>query len=247
MAFEEKDGSAELAGEDREMLEYYLAGASERLSQLSSAVSAAKQGGAGSKDGLRNALHKLAGSAGTYGFPELGETARAMEKRVIAADEPIAEDILLDAIALRHDLEQAFEEARSKLAPPAKVPPLSTVRQKLVVAVIGGGLEDPRTDDTARAVGKALARAGAHLVCGGLGGCMEGAARGFREAQGDGLVVGILPGASRHEANCWIDLRIPTGVRQAQAEPAWHQPRHRPGRAVRALHPSTKGESFSIG
>jgi len=217
MAFEEKDGSAELAGEDREMLEYYLAGASERLSQLSSAVSAAKQGGAGSKDGLRNALHKLAGSAGTYGFPELGETARAMEKRVIAADEPIAEDILLDAIALRHDLEQAFEEARSKLAPPAKVPPLSTVRQKLVVAVIGGGLEDPRTDDTARAVGKALAHAGAHLVCGGLGGCMEGAARGFREAQGEGLVVGILPGASRHDANPWIDLPIPTGVGQAQA------------------------------
>jgi len=217
MAFEEKDLPVDPADEEREMLEYYLAGSAERLAQLSSAISAAKQGGAGSKDDLRTALHKLAGSAGTYGFAELGETARAMEKRVIAADDPIAEDILLDAIALRHDLEQAFEETRSKLAPRAEVPPLSTVRQKLVVAVIGGGLEDPRTDDTARAVGKALARAGAHLVCGGLGGCMEGAARGFREAQGDGLVVGILPGASRHEANPWIDLPIPTGVGQAQA------------------------------
>ena len=30
---------------------------------------------------------------------------------------------------------------------------LSTIRQKLVVAVIGGGLEDPRTDEAARAVG----------------------------------------------------------------------------------------------
>jgi uncharacterized protein (TIGR00725 family) len=94
---------------------------------------------------------------------------------------------------------------------------LSPIRQKLVVAVIGGGLEDPRTDDTARAVGAALARAGAHLVCGGLGGCMEGAARGYREAEGEGIVVGILPGPSRHEANPWIDLPIPTGVGQAQA------------------------------
>jgi uncharacterized protein (TIGR00725 family) len=218
MAFEEKREDAELAEEDREMLEHYLAGTADRLARLSSALSAAKQGGAGSKDHLRNALHKLAGSAGTYGFTELGEMARELEKRVVAADDPIAEDILLDAVSLRHDMEQTFEEARSRIAPrAAAVQRLSAIRLRLVVAVIGGGLEDPRTDDTAKAVGAALARAGAHLVCGGLGGCMEGAARGYREAKGEGLVVGILPGPSRHEANPWIDLPIPTGVGQAQA------------------------------
>src|SRR5205823_14544206 len=118
---------------------------------------------------------------------------------------------------LRHEMEQTFEEARSRLAPRSEAPQLSFIRQKLVVAVIGGGLEDPRTDDTAKAVGAALARAGAHLVGGGLGGCMEGAARGYREAKGEGIVVGILPGPSRHDANPWIDLPIPTGVGQAQA------------------------------
>jgi uncharacterized protein (TIGR00725 family) len=217
MAFEEKREFADLEDEDREMLEHYLAGTGDRLTRLSAAISAAKQGGAGSKEELRNALHKLAGSAGTYGFVELGEMARDLEKRVVAADDAIAEDILLDAISLRHEMEQTFEEARSRIAPPAALPHLSTIRQKLVVAVIGGGLEDPRTDDTALAVGAALARAGAHLVCGGLGGCMEGAARGYREANGEGIVVGILPGPSRHEANPWIDLPIPTGVGQAQA------------------------------
>jgi uncharacterized protein (TIGR00725 family) len=217
MAFDEKHDFADLADEDREMLEHYLAGTGDRLAKLSAAISAAKQGGAGSKDELRNALHKLAGSAGTYGFAELGEMARDLEKRVVAADDPLAEDILLDAISLRHEMEDSFDDARSRIAPPAAPPHLSAIRQKLVVAVIGGGLEDPRTDDTARAVGAALARAGAHLVCGGLGGCMEGAARGYREASGEGIVVGILPGPSRHEANPWIDLPIPTGVGQAQA------------------------------
>jgi uncharacterized protein (TIGR00725 family) len=217
MAFEEKRDLVETGDEDREMLEHYLAGTADRLAQLSAAISAAKQGGAGSKDQLRNALHKLAGSAGTYGFTELGELARDLEKRVVSADDPVAEDMLLDAISLRHEMEQTFEEARSRIVPRAVVPHLSPIRQKLVVAVIGGGLEDPRTDDTAKAVGAALARAGAHLVCGGLGGCMEGAARGYREAKGEGIVVGILPGPSRHEANPWIDLPIPTGVGQAQA------------------------------
>jgi uncharacterized protein (TIGR00725 family) len=102
----------------------------------------------------------------------------------------------------------------SEVAPAS---PLSAMRQKLVVAVIGGGLEDPVGDEAAREVGAALAQAGTHLVCGGLGGCMEGAARGYRQAGGEGVVLGILPGPERHEANPWIDLPIPTGVGQAQA------------------------------
>src|SRR5256885_15496879 len=144
MAFEEKQDIAELADEDRELLEHYLASTPDRLAQLSAAISSAKQGGAGSKEGLRNSLHKLAGSAGTYGFIELGEMARELEKRVAAADHPVAEDILLDAISLRHELEQTFEEARIRLAAPPKSPDLSSIRQKLVVAVIGGGAPGAR-------------------------------------------------------------------------------------------------------
>jgi uncharacterized protein (TIGR00725 family) len=201
---------------DRELLEHYLAGAGEKLAALEAALSSARAGARGARDALRRALHKLAGSAGTYGFTELGTQARELEKRVQSADEPLAEDLLLDAVAFRRELEDTFEDARAGLAggPPR---PLSAVRQKLVVAVIGGGLEDPVGEEQAYAVGKALARAGTHLVCGGLGGCMAAAARGYREGNGEGIVLGILPGVWRHEANPWIDLPIPTGVGDAQS------------------------------
>jgi uncharacterized protein (TIGR00725 family) len=218
MAREEQSGAPQPAEEpvDRELLEHYLAGAGEKLAAVDAALGSARTGDAGARDALRRALHKLAGSAGTYGFTELGAQARVLEKRIQSADEPLAEDLLLEAVAFRRELEDAFEEARAQLAggPP---PALSAVRQKLVVAVIGGGLEDPFGEEQAHAVGAALARAGTHLVCGGLGGCMAAAARGYRESSGDGIVLGILPGAWRHEANPWIDLPIPTGVGDAQS------------------------------
>lgn len=201
---------------DRELLEHYLAGAGEKLKALDAALAAGRKGKAGARDALQRALHKLAGSAGTYGFEELGVEARNLEKRVKAADEPLPEDILLDAVAFRRELEDTFEDARARLSGGPRQA-LSAIRQKLVVAVIGGGLEDPVGEEQAHAVGLALARAGTHLVCGGLGGCMAAAARGYREGQGEGIVLGILPGAWRHEANPWIDLPIPTGVGDAQS------------------------------
>jgi len=201
---------------DRELLEHYLAGAGEKLAEVEAALAAARRGERGGGETLHRALHKLAGSMGTYGFDELGLRARELEKRVRTAQEPLPEDLLLEVVGFRRELEDSFEEARSRLAG-APPPPLSAVRQKLVVAVIGGGLEDPVGDEQAHAVGMALARAGTHLVCGGLGGCMAGAARGYREAAGEGIVLGILPGPKRYEANPWIDLPIPTGVGQAQA------------------------------
>ena len=201
---------------DRELLENYLAGAGEKLAALEAALAAARSGERGALDGLRKALHKLAGSAGANGFDELSARARDLEKRVQVADEPLAEDLLLDAVAFRRELEDTFEDARVRLSG-GSPPPLSAVRQKLVVAVIGGGLEDPVGEEQAHAVGLALAHAGTHLVCGGLGGCMAAAARGYREGKGEGIVLGILPGVWRHEANPWIDLPIPTGVGDAQS------------------------------
>jgi uncharacterized protein (TIGR00725 family) len=214
----EEQGAPQAAEEpiDRELLEHYLAGAGEKLAALEAALASARAGAAGARDALRRALHKLAGSAGTYGFTELGTHARDLEKRVQLADEPLAEDLLLDAVAFRREMEDTFEETRAKLAG-GRPTPLSAIRQKLVVAVIGGGLEDPVGEEQAHAVGVGLARAGAHLVCGGLGGCMAAAAKGYREGNGEGIVLGILPGVWRHEANPWIDFPIPTGVGDAQS------------------------------
>jgi len=51
-------------------------------------------------------------------------------------------------------------------------------------------------------------------VCGGLGGVMEAAARGTRQA--GGFAVGILPGASHREANPFVDLSIVTDLGHAR-------------------------------
>jgi uncharacterized protein (TIGR00725 family) len=59
-------------------------------------------------------------------------------------------------------------------------------------------------------VGRELARRGAIVVCGGLGGAMEAACKGAKEA--GGTTVGILPGGDRADANQWVDVAIPTGL-----------------------------------
>ena len=66
----------------------------------------------------------------------------------------------------------------------------------------------------AEEVGRAIAEAGAVLVCGGLGGVMEAACRGAHAA--GGLTVGILPGRDRDEANRNVDVAIPTGMGEAR-------------------------------
>lgn len=79
-----------------------------------------------------------------------------------------------------------------------------------VVAVVGAGEADLDQDAAAEAVGTALARAGATLVCGGLGGVMAAACRGARRA--GGTTVGLLPGDDRRAANEWIGIAIATGL-----------------------------------
>ena len=66
----------------------------------------------------------------------------------------------------------------------------------------------------AEQVGVEIARQGGIVVCGGLGGVMEAAARGARTA--GGLTVGILPGSSAEEANPFIDVPIVTGWGEAR-------------------------------
>ena len=68
--------------------------------------------------------------------------------------------------------------------------------------------------EAAEAVGRGLAERGAVVVCGGLGGVMEGACRGARAA--GGRTVGILPGQDRGAANPFVDVAIPTGLGEAR-------------------------------
>ena len=79
-----------------------------------------------------------------------------------------------------------------------------------LVAVVGGGNCSGAEAEWAAAVGRLVAERGAVLVCGGLGGVMEAAARGAKQA--GGLTIGILPGSDPGAANPHIDVAIATGM-----------------------------------
>lgn len=78
------------------------------------------------------------------------------------------------------------------------------------IAVVGGGSAEADACQAAEAVGREVARNGAVVVCGGLGGVMEAACRGAKD--GGGTTLGILPGSDRAEANAWVDVAVATGM-----------------------------------
>ncbi len=84
------------------------------------------------------------------------------------------------------------------------------MREKARIGVIGGSAPSERALKLAYETGKLIARAGAILVCGGLGGVMEAAARGAKEA--GGITIGILPGREKEAANPYIDIPIVTNI-----------------------------------
>ncbi len=84
----------------------------------------------------------------------------------------------------------------------------------MIVAVIGGGRCSKEVAQVAESVGRELARRGAALVCGGLGGVMEAACRGAKSE--GGLTIGILPGFGRREANPYVDIPVVTGMGEAR-------------------------------
>ncbi len=81
---------------------------------------------------------------------------------------------------------------------------------KLRIAVLGPNKCSKSEYELGLAVGKELARKDCVLICGGLGGMMEAAAKGAKSE--GGMTVGILPNASADDANAYIDVPIPTGL-----------------------------------
>jgi len=82
------------------------------------------------------------------------------------------------------------------------------MRQK-VIAVIGAGEADEETLRIAEDAGRLIAKRNFILVCGGLGGVMEAAARGAQSA--GGTTVGILPQNHKDNANPYIQIPIVSG------------------------------------
>ncbi len=88
------------------------------------------------------------------------------------------------------------------------------IKKKKFIAVIGGSECSPPEAQSAESIGRELARRGATLVCGGLGGVMEAACKGAR-AEG-GTTIGILSGDSRQAANPYVQIPIVTGIGYAR-------------------------------
>lgn len=82
------------------------------------------------------------------------------------------------------------------------------------IGVIGAGGCSGEVQKIAEEVGREIAKKGAILICGGLGGVMEASARGAK-AEG-GITVGILPGFDPSDANPFIDIKIITGLSHAR-------------------------------
>lgn len=89
-----------------------------------------------------------------------------------------------------------------------------SIEKKPVIAIVGAGKCSKKLRDSAAIVGRHVAKNGGVVVCGGLEGIMEGAARGAWE--GGGVSIGILPSDNRNDANKFITHAIPTGFGDAR-------------------------------
>jgi uncharacterized protein (TIGR00725 family) len=82
------------------------------------------------------------------------------------------------------------------------------------VAVVGSGTATGELYEQAWEVGRLVAERGGTVVCGGLSGIMEAAARGAAEA--GGTAIGILPDEDRRRANEYLTYSITTGMGHAR-------------------------------
>jgi hypothetical protein len=80
------------------------------------------------------------------------------------------------------------------------------------IAVIGASDCSLEEYETARTLGRRIAEMDATLVCGGMGGVMEAACQGAREA--GGRTVGIVPDTGN--GNPYLDVVIRTGLGHAR-------------------------------
>ncbi|MEW6170521.1 MAG: TIGR00725 family protein [Candidatus Omnitrophota bacterium] len=83
-------------------------------------------------------------------------------------------------------------------------------KKQPIIAVIGGNKCSNKVEQLAHKIGKIVAKVGAILVCGGLGGVMEASCKGAKSEKG--LTIGILPSQEKTSANSFVDIALPTGL-----------------------------------
>ena len=87
-------------------------------------------------------------------------------------------------------------------------------QRTIQIGVLGPAGPDGKTAHAAERLGELIALGGATLVCGGLGGAMEAAAKGAASA--GGLTIGVLPGPDPSDANPYIKAVVATDMGHAR-------------------------------
>jgi HPt (histidine-containing phosphotransfer) domain-containing protein len=101
-------GEAELL---RGLRRDYLAESAERMAELQGDLARLRGGAADAAAALKGRLHRLAGSGGSYGFPEVSAIAR--EAELWLGGGPAPETIVAKMEAAVARLEAEFERART--------------------------------------------------------------------------------------------------------------------------------------
>jgi hypothetical protein len=84
----------------------------------------------------------------------------------------------------------------------------------MYISVIGASKCSKDIYKLAYYVGREIAKRKAILICGGLGGVMDAAAKGAKKA--GGMTVGILPGDTRIGSSSYLNVSLPTGMGEAR-------------------------------
>lgn len=112
------DNDEALAEQLRELRVEYLADGAERLAELRVWCERAARGEAKALEALLHALHRLAGSGGSYGFPEITERSRDAEAFAQRLGRVTRRQRSRAASSLRSSIEAiggAFDAARRNL------------------------------------------------------------------------------------------------------------------------------------
>lgn len=99
----------------RKLRQEYLRDAPSRVNEVRTILEKVKKGDTVALDELRRALHKLAGSGGSYGFEAVSTASRSGEriaKAILEAKRTPSEQDIAALQATVDDLAAAFEQAR---------------------------------------------------------------------------------------------------------------------------------------
>ena len=86
--------------------------------------------------------------------------------------------------------------------------------RKKIIGVIGGHSCNNEVEQIAHKIGIIVAKVGAILICGGLGGVMKAVCQGTKSE--NGLTIGIITNYDKNDANESCDIVIPSGLGYAR-------------------------------